>query len=559
MVFSEILKELAHWQFQYGPLPAKRKLALIQLADALPISKAEEAIALHDRLLCLLAYADQAQVYEAADKALKNLAAKIKAFSEEAGATAQWKLTESAIAHSAINSTFSYELSRWLVYTFPNQITFSGCWASKDMITRVFSQVMPAAVSDSLFDNHEYTLEQLAKKACGPQAPVDVLHWTLAQFEASAIPNKSKEQLFEMLDIYITWHTDAESPTKTFGRCSKGKKFYFQKTPLVHHAQRAKVFAHKTLKPIPLLPSEKKQLCDVAKGVLCSHYREIDPITYADEQETELYDMGRGITIALYYLLPGWRLPCESYVSYMAFRNGVPLSYGGGWLFLERAKLAGNVFPAFRGGESGLLFAQLYRLYHLRFGATCFQVDPYQIGQKNEDAIRSGAFWFYHRLGFRPDDNVLMQLAQKEDNLRKADKKYRSSAAVLRQFAQAEMLLNLSGNVHLSHKQVVEMMNLLVAKSHQGNYASYFAVSIQAFAKACKKHSLVLPKDLQQNHLAAHLCGLVFVFSDFAAWSKIDLKHLVAAMHEKTVGSERRFLESWSKIKQVRTDLRKMA
>ncbi len=559
MVFSEIIKELAHWQFQYGTKPAMRKLALIQQADALPFTKIEEAIALHDRLLCMLAYADNAQVYNAADKALKNLAAKTKSLSEQAGATAQWKLTESAIAHASIHSTFSYELSRWLVYTFPQQIVFSGCWASKDMITRVFSQVMPVAVSDSLFDNHEYTLEQLAKKACGPQATVDVLHWTLAQFEAAAIPNKSKEQLFEMLDIYITWHTDAASPTKTFGRGIGGKKFFFHDKPLVHHADVRKIFTDKTLHPMLLNAHEKKQLCDVAKGVLCSHYREIDPITYADEQETELYDMGRGITIALYYLLPGWRLPCESYVSYMAFRNGVPLSYGGGWIFFDRAKLAGNVFPAFRGGESGLLFAQLYRLYHLRFGATCFQVDPYQIGQKNEDAIRSGAFWFYYRLGFRPEEEALMQLAMEENASRKADKKYRSSAVVLRQFARAEMLLNLSDHVPISHKQVVEKMNSLVAKRFQGNYASYFATSIEALTKACKKQGIVLPKDLQQNYLAAHFCGLVFVFSDFARWTKSDLNNLVAAMREKTAGSERRFLEHWERIKQVRTDLQKMA
>jgi hypothetical protein len=555
MNFRDTIDRLANLQYQYGPAHIAQKLELIQQAEVLSLKKAEDLIALHDRLLCMMAYADNTAIYEAAEKTLSGLAEKTKTFLETAGDTAVWKLTESAIAHSSINSTFSYELSKWLVNTYPQQVLYSGCTASKEMITRVFSQVLPAAVSDSLFDNQEYTLEQLVKKAGGKAKPMDVLQWTITQFDAAAIPNKSKEQLFEMLEVYLAWNTDELSPTKTFGRNEQGKKFFFHNKPLQHHADLRKIFLDRKLNPVSLNPTEKKHLCDVAKGVLCSHYREIDPITYADEKETELYDMGRGITIALYFLLPGWRLPCESYVSYMAFRNGVPLSYGGGWMFFDRAKLAGNIFPAFRGGESAMLFAQLYRLYHLRFGANCFQVDPYQIGQKNEDAISSGAFWFYHRLGFRPDDAKLLQLANEEDASRKADKKYRSTAAVLRQFAKAEMLLNLSGRLHISHKQVVEKMNRLVAQQYRGDYASYFAVTIEALGKAFKKQGLILPKELQQNRLAAHLCGLVFVCSNFATWSKSDLKKMMEAMRQKVSGSESRFLKEFNGIKKLRKDI----
>lgn len=555
MNFRDTIDRLANLQYQYGPAHIAQKLELIQQAEVLSLKKAEDLIALHDRLLCMMAYADNTAIYEAAEKTLSGLAEKTKTFLETAGDTAVWKITESAIAHSSINSTFSYELSKWLVNTYPQQVLYSGCTASKEMITRVFSQVLPAAVSDSLFDNQEYTLEQLVKKASGKAKPMDVLQWTITQFDAAAIPNKSKEQLFEMLEVYLAWNTDELSPTKTFGRNEQGKKFFFHNKQLQHHADLRKIFLDRKLNPVSLNPTEKKHLCDVAKGVLCSHYREIDPITYADEKETELYDMGRGITIALYFLLPGWRLPCESYVSYMAFRNGVPLSYGGGWMFFDRAKLAGNIFPAFRGGESAMLFAQLYRLYHLRFGANCFQVDPYQIGQKNEDAISSGAFWFYHRLGFRPDDAKLLQLANEEDASRKADKKYRSTAAVLRQFAKAEMLLNLSGRLHISHKQVVEKMNRLVAQQYRGDYASYFAVTIEALGKAFKKQGLILPKELQQNRLAAHLCGLVFVCSNFATWSKSDLKKMMEAMRQKVSGSESRFLKEFNGIKKLRKDI----
>ena len=43
-------------------------------------------------------------------------------------------------------------------------------------------------------------------------------------------------------------------------------------------------------------------------------------------------------------------------------KNGVPVGYGGGWPFLAACRIGINVFPAFRGGESGWLFAQVLRV-----------------------------------------------------------------------------------------------------------------------------------------------------------------------------------------------------
>ncbi len=301
----------------------------------------------------------------------------------------------------------------------------------------------------------------------------------------------------------------------------------------------------------------KKNLCDITKGVLCSNYREIDPITYAENTDTELYDIGRGITIALYFMRPPWRLSCESYVSYMAFRNGVPVSYGGGWIFFDRTKLAGNVFPPFRGGESAYLFAHLYRLYHLRFGANCFQVAPYQIGQKNEDAIASGAFWFYHRLGFRPNDEKLQALAEEESNKRTADKKYRSPAAVLRKFSNTEMILSLSPHMHSSHQEVLTQMQKIVAEKYSGNFSDYFQLCFSALQKACRQHKLKVPKTVQSNSLAMELCGLMAVFSDYSRFSKNDLKKFVSAMEEKAFGSEQKFSQLFNSIEKLRKDIYK--
>jgi len=39
-------------------------------------------------------------------------------------------------------------------------------------------------------------------------------------------------------------------------------------------------------------------------------------------------------------------------------------------------------------------------------GTTCVSVYPYQLGHDNDEAIESGAFWFYRKLGFRRDEPI---------------------------------------------------------------------------------------------------------------------------------------------------------
>ena len=69
---------------------------------------------------------------------------------------------------------------------------------------------------------------------------------------------------------------------------------------------------------------------------------------------------------------PSRRLPFESYIGYLAFKNGLPVAYGGGWIFFRRCKFGINVLDAYRGGEAAFLFAQLMRVYHQHFQCKSF-------------------------------------------------------------------------------------------------------------------------------------------------------------------------------------------
>jgi hypothetical protein len=104
-----------------------------------------------------------------------------------------------------------------------------------------------------------------------------------------------------------------------------------------------------------------------------------------------------------------------------------------------------NTFYTFRDGESAWNYAQTLRLLHQVLGVRCVSVYPYQIGLDNEEAIESGAFWFYRKLGFRPGRPELLRIAEREEKKIAAIPAYRTSPRVLRRLATGHMFLELPG------------------------------------------------------------------------------------------------------------------
>jgi hypothetical protein len=106
----------------------------------------------------------------------------------------------------------------------------------------------------------------------------------------------------------------------------------------------------------------------------------------------------------------------------------------------ERAEVGFNLYYTFREGESAWLYARLLRLFRQILGVTYFSVDPYQVGLENAEAIDSGAFWFYRKLGFRPLDAAAANLAQREEERMRRTPGYRSSRQTLKKLAHSYLL-----------------------------------------------------------------------------------------------------------------------
>ncbi|MGZ3933194.1 MAG: hypothetical protein ACXVP0_18480, partial [Bacteroidia bacterium] len=299
---------------------------------------------------------------------------------------------------------------------------------------------LPEMEFELLSDDKPSPLKWL-EKAAGTRDKAALLKWLVQQLghlEASAL---MKDQLFESMQAFITVKPKNTAFSKGLGNFFLHENFYHAKGLLKKFDERA-LIGKKLPEPKKLSPFEKNTIIEKARIALFLLNRETDPVTYCDESGLLFYELEHGLSIALFSMCAERRLPLESYIGFMMFKNGYPMAYGGGWVFGSRSLLGINIFEAFRGGESAFVFCQLLRTYKQSFGATYFEVEPYQFGKDNPEGIKSGAFWFYYRFGFRPVDKALHELALKEAQMIAATKGYRSSFEVLKQFTASNISVN---------------------------------------------------------------------------------------------------------------------
>jgi len=152
--------------------------------------------------------------------------------------------------------------------------------------------------------------------------------------------------------------------------------------------------------------------------------------------------LGRGVRIFFVGIRPGFRLPLEAYYAYLALKNGVPVAYGGGWALFGTLDFAINIFASFRQGSR----CSSRRSSCASTGGSrhaTIVVDRYQLGHESAEALQSGSFYFYHRLGFRPRRPEILRVLEAERARIAADPGIASPVPVLKRLAGDEVFLTL--------------------------------------------------------------------------------------------------------------------
>lgn len=519
-VLARNLRELASAVRIITPESAARQQELLAWLSQRPFGTPKYVGLYHDTLLFIEAHPATTAVYEQARTELTRLIDHVHRRSH--GRTAA-EFRNSGIAGSEIRSTFSLGLNTWLAHRFGEQVELWTEGLDQDRVVNTLNHMLDPVEYEML---HAGKLEwdHWSTALVGQGASRHhIKKWIVETTQRLPGSTALREYVFSQFALTTQWKTGPHAPSMSVGRAPVSK-IHIHDDGLVKRMTLNEAFAQSTPKEVVLTAKQREQICDLAKGVLCFQLRETDPVTHAAVAETSYYEMGRGITIALFAMKADMKMALQSYIGFMVFKNGVPCAYGGGWLLNDDSGFGVNIFPPFRGGESAVIVCQLLRLYRHVFNVDTFNVDPYQIGYGNPDGIASGAFWFYYRLGFRPVERRFLKLATDEARAMKEDRTYRTPPNVLKILAESTMRWTRHGvrrQAPITADAMGDVVSSYVNTEHGGDRQS-------ALRYACRVLSSRAGKRITPSHTVARIAVLLVACGYAGSVGPAELKRFLS-------------------------------
>ncbi len=463
-------------KFDHESIIAKKKI--MQQISKLAFADGELVLRYHDLLMFLCAYPSSAAEKTIVEKEL----IRITSYAKKVKQTDALPENE-GLPFTNIVTRFSPDFLHWLIQHEDLKVGFDSFYNASLSLNDILNITLPAVLKAETTAglSNEDLLTLLGVK------PDNYVSFILGQLEQLKDWPLLQELLIIKMDLYIT----LIPKNKLFSRANNR----IENKDVYYHHDLLKQFDYLQLinHPLPevIIPTKTaaEHLIKCIKNSMALMVREIDPTTFMQPSTMRLYHLERGITFALYSMVPKRQLPLETYFGCTFFKNGIPISYGGIWTLGKMTKIGLNIFESFRGGESGYILCQLIRVLKQSMGVSYLEIEPFQFGLENPGGISSGAFWFYYKFGFRPVDEDLKQLAEKEYKKIKSIKDYRSSAKTLLRFTESNIGANLEMKKPMTVPDITNKILATIKKDWQNNYATAKENAITEF---CKKTKLAI-------------------------------------------------------------------
>jgi hypothetical protein len=366
-------------------------------------------------------------------------------------------------------------------------------------------------------------------------------------FERTRLTADMRDSLFESLALPIAWTLHGPGASRTLARLPWSRPFRRRRRPLAARTTRDPMDVRRAIaQPLTSLRRAPRtlgaQIIDAARAALALRCRELHGISYANPDDVLVADAGRGLRIALIGVMPGHRLPLESFFGYLILQNGVPIGYGGAWHLFGTLEYGVNIFETFRRGESAFVTTQALRAFHHALRMRAVVLQPFQVGRGNPEALESGAFHFYYRIGFRPQDPDVTRLAEREQASIRLNARYRTPLRTLERLAGAELVLNLStGEGHPARRvRAIDLAALVteqIARNFGGDRDAAARWASRRIAQALGVPR-ALPWPADERGSFKQLGLLAALIPDLEQWGESDKSRLVRTLRAKGGRSE---------------------
>ena len=446
------LNELDTLKNQFSKAQSRKLSALLTGLSKLKITDAESLIRAHEILLFIRAHPPNASILRTVESQLRSFVERVIDLETLGVDLAELIHPEiSGIAGTSVIDTFSYRITSWLCETRANQIDFFWDWfEDENRLGDVWPRFMPLLEEDT-FVEANIPFRKWLREARGKQSEIT---WLMDQFRKLNLPDTKKSELFNSQKLYVRWKFNYRD-SRT-GLRSPGRNRFYHDGPMI---QRRDIDLRSELQqPSPrlerLTAADGRAAIDMALTASTVRYRELYGFSNGDPNSVYRTSLGRGVELVLISLPPDKRLPLRAYHAAMLYKNGIPIGYFEGLSFFERMESGFNLYYTFRDGETAWLYARILNVMHHLTGVTAFSLDPYQVGFENEEGIKSGAFWFYRKLGFRSTAKSIRRMTEIEEAKVTSREGYRTSARTLRRLAQAPMIFESEMNTDWDRFQI---------------------------------------------------------------------------------------------------------
>lgn len=549
------LRELEALKLRFGDGVAGRKAALLEGLGRATLASSGQVAQLHEIAAFLRAHPDSPEVLAAVEAVLSGFAARrdLRRFFRD--------LADSGIAGTTLNYSFYGATARRLAARWGEYLHVDWRNSGRQHLLESRLALLASYAETPGLDEYFLPLRQWVARLKGPdETDAAFLLRRLARLGAN---DAQRDALYDELELALTLRASPSTPSRTVAVFPR-PRIHWQTAPL--RRERPDI-RRELAQPPPTIRAVSERdgaaLIDLARDAMLTRSRDLDAFIHGDPRDVRLVDCGDGLEFAAIGVRPERRLMLEAVYGFLTLRNGVPIGYVLTSALSGSSEIAYNVFDTWRGGEAGHVYGRVLAMTKAVFGSGDFTIFPYQLGgDGNSEGIRSGAWWFYQKLGFRPRDPVVRALMDRELGRMAKRPGHRSTPATLKALA-AENMYWYSGR---PRDDVIGILPLhRVGLAITDYLATRFGSDRERGEQVCAGEAARLcgAREWKRWPAAERLwwtrwSPLVLVLPDLEKWAQADRAALVKVIRAKGGRRETDFVRLFAAHRPLRRSLLKL-
>lgn len=558
-----LLNQLERLRSTFGDSAAKERASLVRMLSRNRILSASDLIRYHDLLCVIRAYPDNATVFNLAETELRHFGKRVSDYKKLSRDKKASKLDDTGIDGSITCYQFNYDITRYLLAKYPGSLRINWEHSAEDIWSRLANLVnlMVSWEENDPIDNDEgFDIEHFFRLSGGDRNELQTL---VNLFAGSGLPPRVLRDYWESLGLLIDWDLTGMRSSRSLHRVECKERFY-QSESFRPRSRDLRNELRST--PNPLRHVNRREgelLLNDINEALGIRNRELFPLTFGNPSEVYTVDCGRGCRIVLYGSLPEARLPLESNFGALLVRNGMPVGYGVAALLFDRAEIAINIFPIYRGGESPYFFEQFFRIFYHHFGSRVFVVRARQMGYGEDEALLSGAFWFYYKIGFRAVNKRIRRLSDELAAKMQRRPGFRVPVSTMRTLSETDVFLTVDPAAmkeyhELSIIRLGYRITEMFGKQYAGDRIRGIDTALQSVSQKLGIANTARWSEGEKLALT-RLAPLVDIIPDLARWSIDDKRLMGEIIRAKGAVTERQYVLLMNRHARLRAALERLA